>query len=214
MTRRARHLWGRALCTLAASLIALSLSGCGRDDRALKWTEEVLLPDGRKVVLTRYQEFKGAHELGDTPTESDYWLEFEHPETGEIVRWESDRDLNTLVLMIDRSTPLLLVKPWFGSSMWRLKCPNPPYLLFRYEAGKWQQVDVAQIPVRRLRVNVTYSPKQRRDLIRSSGHHLGIEVTQDSQHDYRPYVINFGLMTEQTFIPENCDRNRDYLIDR
>lgn len=202
-----------AVAVLAMGVIVV-ISACSNGNRPLRWTEDVKLPDGRVVTLNRYQEFKGPHELGDTPTESDYWLEFKHPDTGETVRWESDRDLNPLALMIDRSTPILLVKPWFGSSMFRYKCPNPPYLLFRYESGRWLREDVAHIPIMRLRVNMTYSPKERRDLIRSSGHHLGVESTQDSQHNLRPYIIDFSSMTEQTFVPENCYRNRNYLIGK
>ena len=45
--------------TLASGLLAaiLPLAACGNG--GLKWTEDVLLPDGRTVTLTRYQEFKG-----------------------------------------------------------------------------------------------------------------------------------------------------------
>jgi hypothetical protein len=190
------------------ALVFAGLTGCS--NKPLEWTEDVLLPDGRVVTLTRYQEFEGPHEIGDTPTESDYWFEFKHPDTGEIVRWESNRDLATLALLFDGETPLLLTRPNFGG-VHRRNCPNPPYLLFRYDAG-WHQVDLGTIAVRRIRVNVTASPKGRRELIRSSSNHLSVEKTQDSRHINRPYIINFDLMTKQTFGPENCGRTVNYLV--
>jgi hypothetical protein len=196
------------LVSVFCVLLFASLTGCS--DRPLEWTEDVLLPDGRVVTLTRYQEFEGPHGIGDTPTESNYWFEFKHPDTGEVVRWESDRDLATLALLLSEGTPLLLARPEFGGFD-RRNCPNPPYLLFRYDAG-WQQVDLTTIPVRRIRVNVTASPKGKRELIRSSGNHLSVEKTQNSRHGNKPYIINFDLMTKQTFGPENCGRTINYLV--
>lgn len=197
----------------AALLLPLLAAGCfGRDD-SIKWTEDVRLPDGRVVTLTRYQEFKGPHELGETPTESDYWFEFRHPDSGETVRWQSDRHLATLALMMDGKVPVLLVKPQFGSSMERFNCPNPPYLLYRYEQGAWTAVPIAQIPVKRLRANMTVSPDERRKQIAASGYRLSAEDTSMSYHNHRRFIINFALMKEQTFALQNCGRTRDYLID-
>ncbi len=88
-----------------------------------------MLPDGRVVVLTRYQEFYGPHEMNQPPTESDYWFEFKHPDTGELVRWKSDRDLATIALLINKGLPELLVTPRFGTSIFRYQCPDPLYLL-------------------------------------------------------------------------------------
>jgi hypothetical protein len=102
-----RHLNGA--CIVLLLLLTTALSACNKSNAPLKWTEDVRLPDGRVVTLTRYQEFKGPHELGDTPSESDYWFEFKHPDTGEVVRWQSDRDLETLALMMDGKVPVLLL---------------------------------------------------------------------------------------------------------
>lgn len=97
--------------------------------------------------------------------------------------------------------------------MFRYRCPNPPYLLFRHEAGGWKQVAVGLVPVKRLQVNMTFSPSAQRALIRDSDHRLGVGTTQASRSNGRPYVINFALMTEQTFTTKNCDSESDDLID-
>lgn len=199
---------------LAICLLALPcVGGCTDSSDSLKWTEDVSLPDGGVVTLTRYQEFKGPHELGDAPTESDYWFEFKHPDTGKLVRWQSDRDLGTLALLIAARRPMLLTKPRFGSSEFRYGCPNPPYLLFEFASSEWRQVPVAGIPLKNVRVNMTYAPSERRDLIEKKGGHLSASETQNTPYQGRVVTINFEKPFRQTFGNENCGRNRDYLID-
>jgi hypothetical protein len=191
----------------------LAMASCSDHNAALKWTEDVLLPDGRTVTLKRYQEFKGPHELGSTPTVSDYWFEFKHPDTGQLVRWESDRDLVTLALMMDSTAPVLLVKPAFGG-VYRYGCPNPPYLLYRFDASQWQKFDIGRVPNKRVKVNMTEYPKERRELIVQSKNHLTVQQTQNVEYNYRPYVIDFNLMTQQTFATTNCSKQFDYLIEK
>jgi len=198
---------------LSALFLLVALAACSNPNAPLKWTEDVRLPDGRIVTLTRYQEFKGPHELGDTPSESDYWFEFKHPDTGEVIRWQSNRDLaQTNALMVVDKTPFLLVTPSFGGYD-RYQCPNPPYLLFRYE-GSWKQIAVDHIPVKRFRVNMTFGASDSRKLIESSGNHLTADQTSNSMHNYVPYIINFSLMKKQIFDIQNCARNINWLIDK
>jgi len=196
----------------SALMLSTVLIACGNASSPLKWTEDVRLPDGRILTLTRYQEFKGPHELGDTPSESDYWFEFKHPATGQIVRWQWDRTLETLALMMDGDVPILLVAPNFNGAG-QHNCPNPPYLLYRFEGG-WREEPVNQIPVKRFRVNMTFSPNYSRKLIESSHYHLTADQTGNSMHNYRPFIINFSLMKEQTFGIQNCGRNPDWLTEK
>jgi hypothetical protein len=188
------------------------LLGCSRQSSPLKWTEDVRLPDGRVVTLTRYQEFKGPHELGAPPTESDYWFEFKHPDTGQVVRWQSDRDLSTMALMMDGKLPVLLVMPNFGG-VYRNNCPNPPYLLFKFD-GAWKQIPVTEIPVKRFRVNMTFGPTDSRREIKLSNYYLTAEQTSKSYHKTMPYIINFDLMKEQIFGIQNCGRETNWLVDK
>jgi hypothetical protein len=212
-----RPFWApfRSVRNIFFLLGVLLLCSCmNAEDKPLKWTEDVQLPDGRVVTLTRYQEFKGPHELGDMPTESDYWFEFKHPDTGEVVRWQSDRDLSTLALFMQNSKIFLLTKPQFGSSEFRYGCPNPPYLLFVLENAQWKQVSLKTIPLKRIRVNLTFDAKYQRQVIRSFGLHLNTNQTQSSEHEGRPFIINFERLFEQTFDTQiNCDRPRNYLTD-
>lgn len=197
---------------VSALVFATGLAACDKLGTPLKWTEEVRLPDGRIITLTRYQEFNGWRDLGSPPTESDYWFEFRHPDTGQIVRWKWDRTLESLALMMDGRTPMLLVIPNFDGAE-QHDCPNPPYLLYRF-TGAWEQVPLAEIPVKRIRVNMTVGPSESRGLIERSKYHLTAEQTSNSMYSGRPYIINFNLMKEQTFGIQNCGRYPNWLIER
>lgn len=185
---------GITWCLLAIPCVG----GCSNDD-SLKWTEDVMLPDGRIVTLTRYQEFKGPHEIGDTPTESDYWLEFKHPESGELVRWKSNRDLSALALMMSGKAPRLLVTPNFGG-VFRHKCPDPPYLLFEYRHGAWSETPLDALHGEKVRTNLTSSPKEATQLIRDSNYHLtSDQALQMSPGNFGKRAIDFTQLRGQTF---------------
>jgi hypothetical protein len=198
----------------AMGLLIAAVGACKPGDSdALKWTEDVKLPDGRIVTLTRYQEFKGPHEIGDTPNQSDYWLEFKNPTTGELVRWEQKGPgLSTMALMMDGNFPVLLASPRFGSSRDDFNRPNPPYLLYKYD-GSWRQINVHEIPFKRIRVNMTFAPKDKRALIIDSGNKLSVIVTSESEHMGRPYWINFSRMKRQTFGKESLGQEIEWLVD-
>ncbi|MEJ1965414.1 MAG: hypothetical protein WDO56_29295 [Gammaproteobacteria bacterium] len=174
----------------------------------------MMLPDGRIVAVTRYQEFYGPHELGDTATESDYWLEFNHPDTNERVRWTSNRDLATVALMIDKDTPELLVTPWFGSSIYKYNCPDPLYLLFRYESRRWTQIDLSTLRGLKIRPNITISPSSERVSIESNHHHLSWRLVggpvggNPEKRD-----IDFRALGTQTF-GKHCDPPFNLLVEK
>jgi len=195
------------------SILFLALSSCSGD--SLKWREEVLLSDGRVITLTRYQEFNGPHELGQPPTASNYWLEFKHPDTGQTVRWEYGRHLGTVALFIHEKTPYLLVKPRYGSSRRDFDCPDPPYLLYRFESTTWQKTDLGNIPVKQLSANMTDGTDGDRKAIIEKKHYLEVEHTRLRYVlNMQPWVIDFGLMNEQTFGHDNCSKRSNYLLVR
>jgi hypothetical protein len=205
VTRQAPHRLA-ALCW-AIGLVG-ALAGCGR----ARWTEDVRLPDGRTITLTRTQNFGGPTEIGQRSTTTQYSLEFSNPDTGERVRWERDRDLAPVAVLIHDRTPYLLLMPGFASSARELGCPDPPYLLYRYAGGRWSSTPLPDIPVKQLRANVTTVPD---DDIRSGDvTHVSVARTQDSYvMNHQPWVMNFTNV-HQKFDPRHCDERSDYLLDR
>jgi len=172
------------------------LTGC---TRSLRWSEDVRLPDGRVITLQRYQEFGGAHELLQEPTESDYWLEFKPPDSGKTVRWSSDRTLATVALMMDGTVPRLLLTPQFDG-VYTHKCPDPPYLLYEFRNGRWASVPLAVLRGMRVVPNMTYSPSDARAEIESSGKHVSMpEVGLYSAGRMNDITIDFGKLATQTF---------------
>ena len=139
--------WSIAL-TLPA--MAALLSGCGD---SLRWREEILLPDGRVVTAVRYQEFKGPSEPFKPPTSSDYRLEFRNPDTGEKVIWKYGRDLATVALSINDTIPELVTTPNYAGL--RFRCPDPPYIAFRYIDGQWAQVELTDLARKVFEPNMT-----------------------------------------------------------
>jgi hypothetical protein len=198
---------------IATTALASMLAGCGWFGVSdLNWTEDVKLPDGRVIAVTRHQEFKGPSH-GCPPTESDQWLEFKNPNTGERIRWSSDRSLRVIALLMNGRTPMLLMEPGWGGDAQRYGCPDPIYLLYRYD-NVWHQAKLSDIPVATLRVNRTVGPGDSRTDIEKSEMHLPVQKTQQSTFNNRPFVIRFDWVKEQTFGGERCQRGiYDWLIE-
>lgn len=212
-----RRTWMKAVglnnALMVAPLMTPILGACGNQGSdTLQWTEDVKLPDGRIVTLTRYQEFKGPHEIGTSPNPSDYWFSFKNPDTNQIVRWDNNSQLATLVLMIFNKVPMLLTAPYLRGAPRKFNRPNPPYLLFIYK-NAWERVFLADVPIKRLRVNMTYSPEDSRGLIVDSGGKLGVAITENSILMGKPYWIDFSKMKKQTFGKESLGRPIEWLVD-
>ncbi len=186
---------------LPALTLLLLLAGCSG---SLKWTEDVMLPDGRIVTLTRHQEFNGPHELGQRDTPSDYWLEFKNPDSNERVRWNGRRELTTVALLMDKGAPELLMSPWFGG-MRQWNCPDPAYLLYRHEAGEWKQVPLTTLRGQKIRPNMTDSPPDAREDISAHGNHLDWQLAGHVSDALEPIAyIDFTNLDTQTF-GKHCD---------
>ncbi len=182
----------------ALVLIALALTACGRDD-SLKWTEDVLLPDGRTITLTRYQEFKGNYEIGDTPSVSNYWFEFVHPDTGEKVRWEGERTQTSTFLLIHEKDVYFLTDLNYGGYD-KFNCPNPPFLLYAHKSNRWERKPLEAIPIKKLKPNMTTDPKKHRETIRRNKFHVtAVESGADRINGTETWRINFEVLKAQEF---------------
>lgn len=194
-------------------VMALVLAGCG--DR-IEWTEDVKLPDGRVVTLTRLQDVNGpAGEPFGAPTASYRRFDFVSPDTGEKVRWENDRDLATVALMMSAKEPWLLTRPQFGRSFRRYGCREPPYIALRYVEGAWHEAPLEQLPVKVLRSNMTGSGASSaygRRYIEEHGSHLSVSAVADLVSDrFRNKVIDLRGLKTVTHRPLECGFKSDYM---
>lgn len=158
------------VCLVAVFLRAVALTcllcvaGCSPKPSVLKWTEEVRLPDQRVVELTREQHFD------ERDLVSSYWFEFDHPDTGESVKFENAREFRTVALYSHEKHMHLVVRPTFATHFDNAGCPNPPYFLFRYEGKQWRQVPLMQSPLKHVSENMTVDAKSVRAEIKMRGY--------------------------------------------
>ena len=194
---------------MCVALLALT-TAC---TKKVNWSEDVQLADGRVVTLTRHQEFGGPHEIGQRPTESVGWLEFEHPDSGRKIRWEFTRDLAPVALIIDRDATRLLVVPEYGG-LFRYKCPSPPYLLYQYREQGWVEVSIAELRGTKVKRNMITSPVEAKELMKTDDLHLDVDQTMQSAIGYTEgRRIDFGKLTTQSFGMKGCDPPFDWLIE-
>jgi hypothetical protein len=198
-----------ALLKLVFCLCSLTMSvAC---TKKATWLEDVRLDDGRVVTLKRHQEFGGPHQIGQPPGLSDTWLEFKHPDTGKIVRWEEKGELSVDALRIDQGIPRLIVVPRSGALM-RRHCPAPPYLIFQYENGSWIEKPLAQMHGAIVKPNVTNDAGRWFEFTSGGNRHLTPEETAAGAHGHaNGRRIDFGKLTSQVYGMKGCNPPFDFL---
>ena len=205
---------------LLALIATALLAGC--KPSPLVWKEDVLLPDGRTVTLSRKQIWNdSSRTLDKGPADSSF--EFTDPDTKQRIRWASNDDYSTRVLFKHAGTVYLLTSPAHGGGDFRLDCPTPSYLLFKWIGDRWQAVWLPDIPVKRLYWNMTINPDDNKiEEIEKSNFHLSADATMthigwESSQKQKPMNISFEGMTYQTFGRDRCKRGsltlkNDYLL--
>jgi hypothetical protein len=128
------------------------------------WQEEVLLHDGRKIVVERTVEQGGRHEIGQKPPYKEQRLRFTMPGTSQAVTWHDhySDDLgqaNFLPMAIDivGGMPYLVVHPMGCLSYNKWGRPNPPYVVFRYQGDEWARIPMQELPVEMTMPNMLFS---------------------------------------------------------
>ena len=131
------------LCALFATF---TLSACfGR--ATYHWKEEVLLHDGRVVVIER-SVMTGyvPREINQPPGESDYTHTFNPPD-GKRITWNGGRDrFIPMILDFADGVPYVVATGAAGLSWQDEGCPRPPYFFFRWTAGEWKRVSYEEFP--------------------------------------------------------------------
>jgi hypothetical protein len=89
----------------------------------------------------------------------------------------------------DGDTPYLFTRLNFGLDSAH-GCPNPPNVLFRYVDRKWEQVPLAEAPIKKMTSNMTRDPKRVRKEIEQNNRKLWAEAT------IRINLLDFGRTVE------------------
>jgi hypothetical protein len=129
---------------------AFGFLGIGGDS----WKEEVLLHDGGKLIVERWVDRGGRHEIGQRPPIKEQSLTFTLPSSKQTVTWKVEycqevgyADLSPIMLGIVDETPYLVTHPVACLAYNKWKRPNPPYIVFRYTNKAWQQIELEELPM-------------------------------------------------------------------
>ncbi len=141
----------KAIIRFGLILIAVaSMSACSKE---VSWKEEVLLHDGRKIIVERSVERGGRHEIGQRPPIKEQSLSFNMPGTNQRIMWEDKYsedvgggNFHPMLLEIFNDIVYVLVSPAGCLSYNKWGRPNPPYLLFEYNGKTWQRIRLQELP--------------------------------------------------------------------
>ena len=145
------------LVTLSLILGVANIGSCGFlgiGGKTDTWKEEVLLHDGSKIVVERWQQHGGRHEPGQEPGIKVQSISFTVPGTKQVIAWRDEYDktlgnnnFDLLALHILHTTPYIITEPYGCFSFNRWGRPNPPYVIFKYVGNVWKRIPLAELPV-------------------------------------------------------------------
>lgn len=148
---------------LGAGMDAFAFLGFGN---SVSWQEEVLLHDGRKIIVDRSQSYGGRHEIGQSGPVKEQKIKFSLPGTNQIITWinEYSEDIGRanfelLALHILDGTPYIVTTPRLCLSYNKWGRPNPPYVIFKYTDAAWQRIPLEDLPAEFTTLNLTIETK-------------------------------------------------------
>jgi len=142
--QRHRQTWFVRLCVLLFT--GFTLNACGEAGKTIEWKQEVPLQDGRVIVVERISRQTGKIMPENVIMESEQTLSFAHPDTQERIRWTLPDGLLPAALDFDGKTPYFVLRAYTVSDYNKWDCPNPPWLVYRYEEGEWGRVRFEKLP--------------------------------------------------------------------
>ena len=140
-----------------AIAISLMIMGGGMSACAdgTSWKEEVLLHDGKKLIVERSVVRKGRHEPFQRPPIGEESLSFKHPVTHERIRWKDGygddvgmSNFGLMMLEVDQKAAYIVAEPRGCLSYNKWGRPNPPYVVFKSQGGDWKRITLKELPAR------------------------------------------------------------------
>ena len=143
------------------------------------WKEEVLLHDGKKIIVKRSQSYGGRREVGQAPPIKEHVLTFQLPGSGKSVKWVSEfsqdvgrANFDLFALHVLNETPYIVALPNGCLAYNKWGRPNPPYAFFRYDGTAWQRIALAELPQEFVAANVIVDVR-REEIIERAAAKLG-----------------------------------------
>jgi len=134
------------------------------------WKEEVLLHDGSKIIVKRWQKHGGDHEIGQEPGIAEQSITFALPGTKKTIQWKDEYSPEVggcnfilIALHILNTTPYLITNPRLDRSYNKWGRPNPPYVIFKFEGNDWKRITISELPMQFKNVNLVNNTLQHED---------------------------------------------------
>ena len=151
------------LCFLLVMGVSMNADAGLFGSGGTSWKEEVLLHDGRKIIIERSERLGGYPTLESRERQTlSQSITFAVPETGRQVIWEMSfrndvpepNGINVIVLDIVNGIPYIGGYPAGCIAYNKWGRPNPPQVLFKYENNQRQRIVLAEFPPQINRANL------------------------------------------------------------
>ena len=140
----------KAICFV--STLGVSMNAYATD--IFTWKEEVLLHDGKKIIVERSDTYDSSmnHEIGQGAPLAEHKTTFMIPGTHQQVTWQSNNrlmaepeHLDLLALDFMDEVPYVATTPNRSFAYIKWGRPNPPYVFFKY-VGEWKRISLGEFP--------------------------------------------------------------------
>jgi hypothetical protein len=177
------------MLTTGANMNAFGFLGVGNSP---SWKEEVLLHDGRTIIVERSQELGGypTVESRERTTLEEEWV-LPVPGTEWKISWKTGfktppegPSLMLVLVGFPGGTPYIatVAAGCIAYNHWGR--PNPPYVFFKYDGANWQRIPLEEFPTELKEANVVVG---RPDSWHRSGL-LSIATIKEENHRLEPYM--------------------------
>jgi hypothetical protein len=126
---------------LVAAIAALGIAALGfawYDYRFPNWTEEVLLPDGRKIIVKQRRDFIEGYGTRKS------WMTFALPEMGGEQTW--GESLYPTMIGVADGKVYVVGRPRGGRQFSMYVFPRYVYVAFEWRAGRFERVPFMSVP--------------------------------------------------------------------
>jgi hypothetical protein len=136
----------RVLLLITTATSAVVLTGCGPE--VWKWQEEARLDDGKIVLVDREVIFGGARLPWEKDRlQSEYILRFASPaDPKSKYEYRSIGGLAPAAIAFVGGVPLVVGATLRGDAIMYYDCPDPPFIVHRYDGGKWKRTGMKELP--------------------------------------------------------------------
>jgi len=161
------HNIGKVIILVFVFIGVTSMNACGflGFGKTASWKEEVLLHDGSKIIVERWQKRGGDHEIGQEPGIAEQSVTFTLPGTKKTIQWKDEYspevggcNFIVVALHILNDTPYLIAKPRLDRSYNKWGRPNPPYVIFKFEGNVWKRITISELPMQFKNINLVITP--------------------------------------------------------